>query len=165
MKNTFTLILLVTASFINAQAFKGKGDIKFDIAANIQNGGAGIRLSNDYGLGENISIGFVGSYLLSVSKDELDNKPDFGDRVDIKARFNANLGNVINIDEKVDIYPGLDLGLRNFGAHLGIRYFFTEGFGIVSEIGFPIAKYKPEAVGFERLNNQFNFNIGASFNL
>lgn len=165
MKNAFTLILLITASFINAQAFKGKGDIKFDITANIQNGGSGIRLSNDYGLGENISIGVVGSYLLSVSRDELDNKPDFGDRVDIKARFNANLGNVINIDEKVDIYPGLDLGLRNFGAHLGIRYFFTEGFGIVSEIGVPIAKYKPEAVGFDRLNNQFTFNIGASFNL
>lgn len=165
MKNAFTLIVLVTTTFINAQAFKGKGDIKFDIAANIQNGGSGIRLSNDYGLGENISIGVVGSYLLSVSKDELGNKPDFEDRIDVKARFNANLGNVFNIDEKVDIYPGLDLGLRNFGAHLGIRYFFTEGFGIVSEIGFPIAKYKPEATGFERLNNQFVFNIGASFNL
>ncbi|MBA0883368.1 DUF6646 family protein [Flavobacterium undicola] len=165
MKNAFTLIVLITTSFINAQAFKGKEDIKFDIAANLQNGGSGIRLSNDYGLGENISIGIVGSYLLSVSRDKLDNKPDFGDRVDVKARFNANLGNVINIDEKVDIYPGLDLGLRNFGAHLGVRYFFTEGFGIVSEIGVPIAKYKPEATGFERLNNQFTFNIGASFNL
>jgi hypothetical protein len=165
MKKTFSLLLLSFASLVSAQAFKGKGDIKFDIAANIQNGGSGIRLSNDYGLGENISIGVVGSYLLSVSKDELDNKPDFSDRVDIKARFNANLGNVFNIDEKVDIYPGLDLGLRNFGAHFGVRYFFTEGFGIVSEIGFPIAKYKPEATGFERLNNQFVFNIGASFNL
>ncbi|HTG66876.1 MAG TPA: DUF6646 family protein [Flavobacterium sp.] len=165
MKTTFSLLLLTFASLINAQAFKGKGDIKFDIAANIQNGGSGIRLSNDYGLGENISIGVVGSYLLTVEKDELDNKPDFGDRVDIKARFNANLANVFNIEEKVDIYPGLDLGLRNFGAHLGVRYFFTEGFGVVSEIGFPIAKYKPEATGFERLNNQFVFNIGASFNL
>ena len=165
MKKTFSLLLLTFASLINAQAFKGKGDIKFDIAANIQNGGSGIRLSNDYGLGENISIGVVGSYLLTVEKDELDNKPDFGDRVDIKARFNANLANVFNIEEKVDIYPGLDLGLRNFGAHLGVRYFFTEGFGVVSEIGFPIAKYKPEATGFERLNNQFVFNIGASFNL
>lgn len=165
MKKTFSLLLLSFTSLISAQAFKGKGDIKFDIAANIQNGGSGIRLSNDYGLGENISIGVVGSYLLSVNRDELDNKPDFSDRVDIKARFNANLSNVFNIDEKVDIYPGLDLGLRNFGAHLGIRYFFTEGFGIVSEIGFPIAKYKPEATGFERLNNQFVFNIGASFNL
>ncbi|MES2239613.1 MAG: DUF6646 family protein [Bacteroidota bacterium] len=165
MKKTFALILLTFTSLINAQAFKGKGDVKFDVAANIQNGGSGIRLSTDFGLGENISVGVLTSYLLSVDKDGLGNKPDFGDRVDLKARFNANLGNVFKIDEKLDIYPGLDLGLRNFGAHFGVRYFFTEGFGVVSEIGFPIAKYKPEATGFDRLNNQFVFNIGASFNL
>ncbi|MFA9188873.1 DUF6646 family protein [Flavobacterium sp. FBOR7N2.3] len=165
MKKTFTLLFLITAGFINAQAFIGKGDIKFDIAANIQNGGSGIRISNDYGLGENISMGILTSYLLTVSEDELGNKPDFGDRIDLKARFNANLGNVFDFNEKLDIYPGLDLGLRNFGAHFGLRYFFTEGFGLVSEIGFPIAKYKPEATGFDRLNNQFTFNIGASFNL
>lgn len=165
MKKTWILIVLFSVSLINAQAFKGKGDIKFDVAANIQEHGSGIRLSTDYGLGENLSIGATASYLLSVSKDELGNKPDFSDRADVKIRFNANLGNVFNMDEKADIYPGLDLGLRNFGAHLGFRYFFTEGFGVVSEIGFPIAKYKPEATGFERLNNQFTFNIGASFNL
>ncbi|MEY2868946.1 MAG: hypothetical protein RIR01_1413 [Bacteroidota bacterium] len=165
MKKTWILIVLFSVSLINAQAFKGKGDIKFDVAANIQEHGSGIRISNDYGLGENMSIGITASYLLSVSKDGLGNKPDFGDRADVKVRFNANLGNVFNVDKKVDIYPGLDLGLRNFGAHLGARYFFTDGFGVMSEIGFPIAKYKPEATGFERLNNQFVFNIGASFNL
>lgn len=165
MKKTFTLALLTLASIINAQAFKGKDDIKLDITANIQERGSGIRLSTDFGLGDNISLGVLTSYLLSVSENSLGNKPDFGDRVDVKARFNANLGNVFNIDEKVDIYPGLNLGLRNFGAHLGIRYFFSDGFGIVSEIGVPIAKYKPEAAGFERLNNQFTFNIGGSFNL
>lgn len=164
MKQTFTLVLLTLASIVNAQAFKGKGDNKLDITANIQEHGSGIRLSTDFGLGDNISVGVLTSYLLSVSENGLGNKPDFGDRVDLKARFNANLGNVFNIDEKVDIYPGLNLGLRNFGAHLGIRYFFTDGFGIVSEIGFPIAKYKPEAAGFDRLNNQFTFNIGGSFN-
>lgn len=165
MKKTWILIVLFSVSLINAQAFKGKGDIKFDVAANIQEHGSGIRISNDYGLGENMSIGITASYLLSVSKDGLGNKPDFGDRADVKVHFNANLGNVFNVDKKVDIYPGLDLGLRNFGAHLGARYFFTDGFGVMSEIGFPIAKYKPEATGFERLNNQFVFNIGASFNL
>ncbi|KDN55234.1 DUF6646 family protein [Flavobacterium seoulense] len=165
MKKTFTLLVLLTVGFANAQAFKGKGDTKFDITANIQEHGSGIRFTSDFGMGENISFGILASYLLSVDKDGLGNKPDFEDRIDVKARFNANLGNVFNIDEKVDIYPGLDLGLRNFGAHLGARYFFSEGFGLVTEIGFPIAKYNPDAIGFERLNNQFTFNIGASFNL
>jgi len=165
MKKIITVALLFTIGLINAQAFKGNGDVKFDVGANIQDGGSGIRVSSDFGLGENMSFGFVTSYLLAVSKDALGNTPDFGDRIDVKGRFNANLGNVFQLDPKMDIYPGLDLGLRNFGAHLGFRYFFTEGFGIFTEAGIPIASYKSNPVGFDKLNNQFVFNIGASFNL
>jgi hypothetical protein len=91
--------------------------------------------------------------------------PKFADKFDAKARFNANIGNVLNISDKLDIYPGLDLGLRNFGAHLGARYFFTEGFGIYTEAGIPLAKYDSNTIGYERFNNQFVFQIGASFNL
>ncbi len=165
MKKIITLLTLLLVGTLNAQAYKGKGDAKFNVGANSQNGGTGIQIATDYGLGENMSYGFVTSYLLSVDSDALGNKPAFGDRFDAKVRFNANLGNVFKLDEKMDIYPGLDLGLRNFGAHLGFRYFFTEGFGIYTEAGVPIAKYKPEATGFDNLNNQFVFNIGASFNL
>jgi hypothetical protein len=150
---------------MNAQGYKGKGDTKFDVGMNIQNGGSGIGLSLDFGSGENMSFGFVASYLLSVNKGDLENKPEFVDRFDAKARFNANIGNVLKLDPKIDIYPGLDLGLRNFGAHLGFRYFFTEGFGVYSEAGIPLAKYDTNITGFDHLNNQFVFNIGASFNL
>lgn len=164
MKKIITISLLLFVGFLNAQAFKGKGDAKFNLGANIQNGGTGIGASSDFGIGENMSYGFAVSYLLSVDSDVL-NKPEFGDRIDAKFRFNANLGNVFQLDEKMDIYPGLDLGLRNFGAHLGFRYFFTEGFGIFTEAGVPIASYKTNPIGFDKLNNQFVFNIGASFNL
>ena len=165
MKKIITLLLLVSFCFINAQAFKGKGDVKFDVGANIQDGGSGIRLSTDFGLGENMSYGFVASYLLSANSDDLGNKPEFGDRFDAKFRFNANLGNVFQLNPKMDLYPGLDIGLRNFGAHVGFRYFFTEGFGIFAESGFPIAKYDNNVTGFDNLNNQFVLNFGASFNL
>ena len=165
MKKTFTLLLFSSFCFMNAQGYKGKGDTKFDVGMNIQNGGSGIGLFLDFGSGENMSFGFVTSYLLSVNKDDIGNKPEFMDRFDAKARFNANIGNVLKLDPKMDIYPGLDLGLRNFGAHLGFRYFFTDGFGVYSEAGIPLAKYDTTPSGFDYLNNQFVFNIGASFNL
>ena len=60
------------------------------------------------------------------------------------------------------MYPGLNLGLKNFGAHLGARYFFTEGFGLFTEFGIPLAKYNKNDNDY---NNQFVFNFGASFNL
>ncbi|NGY36555.1 hypothetical protein FQU23_003405 [Flavobacterium sp. XN-5] len=165
MKKVITLLLLTSVWLTNAQAFKGNGDVKGQVGLNLQNGGTGLYLSSDFGIGENMSLGLTANYLLSVASDDLGNEPDFGDRIDFKARFNANLGNVFQLDPKMDVYPGLDVGLRNFGGHLGFRYFFTEGFGLFSEAGFPIAKYDKNTTGFEHLNNQFVVNIGMSFNL
>jgi hypothetical protein len=163
MKKILIPLLLVIFSFTSAQGYKGKGDVKFQVGANIQKWGSGISVSTDFGIGENMSYGFVASYLLNTNQDF--GTPKFEDRFDVKARFNANLGNVFKIKDNADIYPGLDLGLRNFGGHLGGRYFFTKGFGVYSEIGFPIAKYNTSPILYENLNNQFVFTVGASFNL
>ncbi len=163
MKKIIVLSFILVSTFVTAQAYKGKGDVKFQVGANLQKWGSGISASTDFGLGENMSFGFVASYLLNTTT--IYGTPKFVDRVDVKARFNANLGNVLKISDKADVYPGLDLGLRNFGGHLGARYFFTNGFGVYSEAGFPIAKYKTDPSGYDYLNNQFVFTIGASFNL
>jgi hypothetical protein len=173
MKKVITLLFLASFGLINAQkAFTGKGDMKVNVGANIQDGGSGIQGSIDFGLGENFSFGFVTNYLLGVDNFyyNYDNgasgtaKPDFGDRFDAKARINANLSSVIGV-EQLDIYPGLSLGLHNFGGHVGGRYFFTDGFGVFTELGFPIAKYGSDNNRFDNLNNQVTFSLGASFNL
>jgi hypothetical protein len=163
MKNLFLIIALVCVSFVNAQAFEGKGDQKFQIGANLQDEATGINVSYDYGLGENISVGISSSYSLSIDS-RLD--ADFGDRFDLKGRFNANLGSVLNIDENFDFYPGLSLSLKNFGGHVGARYFFSPGFGIFTEAAFPLAKYSNDKTdnGYY-IHNQFTLNIGATFNL
>lgn len=175
MKKIVTLLFLLSFGFINAQkAFTGKGDIRVNVGANIQDGGSGIQGSVDFGLGENFSFGFVSNYLLGVDNFNgfygshptpyTDYKPEFKDRFDAKARINANLSSVIGV-EQLDIYPGLSLGLKNFGGHIGGRYFFTDGFGVFTEIGFPIAKYSANNDVFDHLNNQTTFSLGASFNL
>jgi hypothetical protein len=174
MKKVFTLLFLTVFGFTQAQqAFSGNGDTKVNIGANLQDGGSGIQASIDFGLGENFSYGFVTNYLLGVNefsglyRDNVyaDEKPGFKDRFDAKFRVNANLGTVFNIDERLDIYPGLNLGLKNFGGHVGGRFFFTDGFGVFTEVGFPIAKYSANKDLFDHLNNQFTFSLGASFNL
>ena len=163
MKKIVLIAALFAFSFGNSQAFKGEGDQKFQVGANFQDGATGINLSYDYGLGENISIGLSSTYALGIDGD-ID--VDFGDRFDLKGRFNANLGSVLNIDENFDFYPGLSLSLKNFGGHVGARYFFSEGFGIYTEATFPLAKYSDDKteIGYY-LHNQFALNIGACFNL
>lgn len=177
MKTLFTLILaFATTTTVFAQAYTGKGDTKFQVGANIQAEGQGINATYDMGIGENISIGVSTIYLLGVtdfSEDSLGilEEAEFLDRFDLRARFNANLSNVLNIDENFDLYPGLNLGLKNFGGHLGARYFFTEGFGVYTELQIPFASYTNEddldipEVPRKELNNQFNISVGASFNL
>lgn len=163
-KLVLALILLTTIQISNAQAYEGKGDTKFQVGLNLQDGGTGITSTLDFGLGENMSFGFMATYLLEAT--EINGvKGSFEDRADAKVRFNANIGNVIGLNPKMDVYPGLTLGTRNFGAQLGFRYFFTSGFGVYTEASAPLARYDSDVRGFEHYNNQFMIHFGASFNL
>jgi hypothetical protein len=167
MKKIFvTLVVLLSGGIANAQAYKGEGDLKFQIGSNIQKGAAGLSSSIDYGFGENMSIGAQASFILNNAKynDKDGRDAKFLDKVDVKVRFNANLGNVLKLDSKMDIYPGLHIGMRNLGLHGGFRYFFTDGFGLYAEGGFPIASFDNRD-GYNRFNNQFVGNVGLSFNL
>ena len=171
MKVFVTAVALLCFQFAFAQAYSGKGDVKFQIGANIQNNGTGIMGSLDFGLGENISLGVASVYLLGIDKitnEDGDEEPfaKFEDRFDFRARFNANLGNVINVDENFDVYPGLYVSLKNFGGHLGARYFFTSGFGVFTEVSVPISKYNTDTLTrAEELHNQVAVNLGVSFNI
>ncbi|QEE50329.1 hypothetical protein FUA48_12295 [Flavobacterium alkalisoli] len=163
MKKIIVVAALFAANFLSAQAFNGKGDTKLQIGATLQDGGSGIAGTVDFGLGDNLSFGFQAGYMLGAD-EILGEKADFVDRVDAKVRLNANLSDVIGL-EQLDVYPGLNLGIHNFGAHLGFRYFFTDGFGLYTESSIPIATYKSSPEGFDKYNNQFIWQIGASFNL
>ena len=171
MKIFVTVFLLLCFQLTFAQAFSGQGDVKFQIGANIQNNGTGIMGSLDFGVGENISLGLASSYLLGIDKitnADGDEEPfaKFEDRFDLRVRFNANLGNVINVDENFDVYPGLYASLKNFGGHLGARYFFTSGFGVFTEVNIPISKYNTDTLTpAEKLHNQVSVNVGATFNI
>lgn len=171
MRTFVTVIALLCLQLSFGQAYSGKGDVKFQVGANLQNNGNGIMGSLDFGLGENISFGVASAYLLGVEKiRNVEGKEvpftKFKDRFDLKFRFNANLGNVINIDENFDVYPGLNASLKNFGGHLGARYFFSSGFGVFTEVNIPFAKYNTDALtAAEKLHNQVSVYLGASFNI
>lgn len=155
--------------FSGNDAFSGRGDVRLNLGANLQKGGTGIMTSLDYGLGQSFSLGAQAGYMLGVKTyivNGVEEKAGPEHRFDVKLRANAHLGDVIGLPENFDIYPGLNLGLKNFGGHAGVRYFFDKGFGVFAETQFPIAKYNVKGNTPERhLNNQFAFLIGASFDL
>ncbi|HZW78192.1 MAG TPA: DUF6646 family protein [Flavobacteriaceae bacterium] len=162
--------LILGLKTVQSQAFYGKGDVILQIGANFQNNGTGIMGTLDFGLADNISIGIGSGYLIGVEpiKDEGETKtlPAFEDRFDLRGRLNANIGNLLNIDDRLDIYPGLYVSMKNFGGHVGVRYFLSYGFGFFSEVDFPIAKYNTQTLTpAEKLHNQTTFNIGVAFGI
>ena len=167
MKKILFAVMITAFGVANAQtdAFTGKGDTRYQIGANFQKGGTGIMTSIDFGLGESFSIGAQAGYVLGAKEIDNAGKPAFGDRFDAKVRFNANLGNVIGLPANVDVYPGLNVGLKNFGGHLGTKVFFNKGFGLFAEAQFPFAKYNDKEKVYRNLNNQFVMNVGVSFDL
>lgn len=162
MKKILLIAALIIGANASAQIYTGKGDQKVQIGADFQDGATGIQGTYDYGIAQNFSIGLGVNYALGLD-DAID--ADFDERATLKLRFNANIGDVINIDPMFDVYPGLHFSSKNFGGHLGARYFFTDGFGVFSEAAFPLAKYKTEDLTpSEELYNQFTVALGLAFN-
>ena len=55
MKKSITLAALLCFGLMSAQnAFKGRGDGKFNLGLTMQEGGTGIQISSDFGLGQNL---------------------------------------------------------------------------------------------------------------
>lgn len=169
MKKIIGSLLLLTVGYLNlnaqTDAYTGKGDLRYHVGASMQKLGTGITTSIDFGVGESFSFGAQAGYALGLKEINGVKKAGFGDRFDLKARFNANIGSVIDLPSNVDVYPGLNLGLKNFGGHVGARVFFSKGFGLFAETQFPIAKYNSNTINYDRLNNQFSLNAGVAFDL
>ena len=162
MRKALVIISVFISALVYSQIFSGKGDQKFHLGADFQTGATGMHATYDYGIGQNISIGITGAYALETNNDV---GKDFEDRIMLRARFNANIGNVLNIDPNFDLYPGIGFSNKNFGGHLGARYFFSDGFGIYSEFTIPFAYYNSDRLTpAEEIYNQFYASVGMAFN-
>lgn len=133
-KSLFTALFIAGFSFVNAQAYTGKGDQKLNFGLNAWGYGTGITGTYDYGINDLLSVGAgLNVYFSNYKNDNKDNNLfAFG-------RVNFHLNKALDLPEKLDLYPGIDLGVvgKEFGigAHLGARYFFTQKFGVFAEFG------------------------------
>ena len=134
MKKLVFMLVVFIGTAASAQAWTGKGDQKVNLGLNAWGYGTGITATYDYGLNQLLSVGAgVNAYFDGYKDDDKDN------RVFVFGRLNFHLKDALELPEKLDIYPGVDLGVlgRDFGigAHIGARYFFTEKVGVFAEVG------------------------------
>ncbi|MBQ0152172.1 MAG: hypothetical protein KBS61_04695 [Chryseobacterium sp.] len=133
-KLVFMMVAMLTGAFANAQAYTGKGDQKVNLGLNAYGYGTGITATYDYGLNQLISVGGGANAYFDGYKDN--NKDN---RVFVFGRVNFHLSEALELPAKFDLYPGVDLGVlgKDFGigAHIGVRYFFTDKIGVFAEVG------------------------------
>ncbi|MBB4807058.1 hypothetical protein HNP38_002362 [Chryseobacterium defluvii] len=144
-KLVFMFMVLFCGTIASAQAWTGKGDQKVQLGLNAWGYGTGVTGTYDYGLNKLISVGAGANAYFDGYKDN-----DKDNRVFVFGRLNFHLQEALQLPEKWDLYPGVDLGVlgKDFGigAHIGARYFFTDKVGVFAEVGN-------------------NGSIGVSFNL
>lgn len=133
-KLVFMFMLIFWGATANAQAWTGKGDQKVQLGLNAWGYGTGVTGTYDYGLNKLISVGAgMNAYFGGYKNNDKDN------RVFIFGRLNFHLREALDLPEKLDIYPGVNVGVlgKDFGigAHIGARYFFTEKIGVFAEVG------------------------------
>lgn len=133
-KLVFMVIMFFFGITANAQAWTGKGDQKIQLGLSAWGYGTGITGTYDYGLNKLISVGAgLNGYFSNYKNNDKDN------RVFVFGRLNFHLQEALNLPPKLDIYPGVDVGVvgKDFGigAHIGARYFFTERIGVFAEVG------------------------------
>lgn len=133
-KLVFMVMIFFFGVTAHAQAWTGKGDQKVQLGLSAWGYGTGITGTYDYGLNKLLSVGAgLNGYFSNYKNNDKDN------RVFVFGRLNFHLQDALNLPPKLDIYPGVDVGVvgKDFGigAHIGARYFFTERIGVFAEVG------------------------------
>ncbi len=146
MKNLFIAILLfLTAGVAFAQNPLWVGESQLNLGVGFTNYGAPVYAGIDYGLGRDVSLGGEVSY--KRYREDSWNHNVIG----ISGNLNYHFNYILQIPSDWDLYAGANVGFyivnspNNYpgsykselglGAQFGMRYFFTDAFGVNLEAG------------------------------
>ena len=127
----FVCLLCVPRS-AQAQAWDGEGDVKvYGGYANV-GGKSGFELGTDYALSDFVSLGGQITYVSVKKHGDGDNSFLVG--YDLSLMGNYHWAEVLKLPSVLDIYTGASVGLRTGGLQAGVRYNFSETFGLYGQV-------------------------------
>ena len=124
--------LLCVPHSVQAQAWDGEGDVKvYGGYANV-GGKSGFELGTDYALSDFVSLGGQITYVSVKKHGDGDNSFLVG--YDLSLMGNYHWAEVLKLPSVLDIYTGASVGLRTGGLQAGVRYNFSETFGLYGQV-------------------------------
>ena len=120
--------LLCVPHSVQAQAWDGEGDIKVYAGYANVGGKSGFEIGSDYALSDFISMGG------QIVKKHDEGHNNFLLGYDLSLTGNYHWAEVLKLPSVLDIYSGVSVGLRTVGLQAGVRYNFSETFGVYGQV-------------------------------
>lgn len=124
--------LLCVPHSVQAQAWDGEGDVKVYAGYTNVGGKSGFELGTDYALSDFVSLGGQITYVSVKKHGDGDNSFLVG--YDLSLMGNYHWAEVLKLPSVLDIYTGASVGLRTGGLQAGVRYNFSETFGLYGQV-------------------------------
>ena len=147
-----------------AQAYDGDDDWKLCFGYINFGGNSGLEFTNDYGLSDYFSVGTFAKLLLT-GKDRGGDRADLTERLDVGLLFHLHLIDLMGLPPYLDIYAGPQLGFFNGGLSAGVRYNFSESWGVYAQVHQNLFKVFDWGDDPSLFKSKFGFSVGITFNL
>jgi len=133
-KPVLIIILFFLIQFQSkAQAYDGVIDRKVIAGYTLVGDKSGMELKYDMGLSDLLSLGVGITHLFFTTPtptDESDKIEYFIEKSDFGAFLNFHMFQKLINAPEIDVYAGPDLTFKSLGIHAGIKYNFSERFGL-----------------------------------
>ena len=158
------LMISASSTSASAQAFDADYDFKIFTGYLNKGGKSGIQIGAEYGRSRFFSFGGFVQGLFGI-KDE-DGESNFFKNTDLQFRCNFHWTDVMHLPSTFDIYTGVNVSLRAGGLQAGVRYNFSERFGLYGEVQQPLFKtFSSGDFDNRYFNKKFGFSAGFTINL
>ena len=160
------VLTIATCSFeTHAQAFDADYDLKIFAGYLNKGGKSGVQLGIEYGRSRFFSLGCFLQSIFNV-KDEDGEKTEFMENANMEIRCNFHWTDILHLPSNFDIYTGVNTSIRSVGLQGGVRYNFSERFGLYVEAQQPLFKVLSiEDFDNRYYNKKFGFSAGFTINL
>jgi len=144
---TVGLVILISLAF--AQNPIGQGQTQLNLGVGLSSWGIPIYGGLDFGISNDFSLGAELSY--RAYREHYNNHDYDRSVIGISGNGNYHFNRVLNIPRNWDFYAGLNIGFYvwddpddyhgdntsglGLGAQVGMRYYFTDSFGVNLEFG------------------------------
>uniref|UniRef100_A0AB33J7Q9 Outer membrane protein beta-barrel domain-containing protein n=2 Tax=unclassified Prevotella TaxID=2638335 RepID=A0AB33J7Q9_9BACT len=149
----------------SAQAYDGDLDRKISAGYLHVDGRSGVELRYDLGMNDWLSVGMKGT-MLFIGKSHSDAEPDFMDGVDLSLPIDVHWDDALKLPSQLDFYTGVGVGFHVLDVHSGLRYSFSETFGVYAQAQYNVFRMLEHARDFPSLYlHKAQLSVGLIINL